>query len=510
MLGWTRIGLVSITVFFLLIGAVAQAATDQFNVTINLDGTATVNGQPATNILKSDARLDTLTIPILKDVTGLRPRIEVIATLPVTMAAEWQPRLRPNRCSCRVIDSREGDRTFRMVAEGVNVGASLSFEAEFAPGILQLPLSARAIRSTEAAGTWFLVFALLVLLATLGFLIHLMWELYEIRKFKIKPTPLDRPPNDLAPAIISLIPSGKITNHTLAAMLISLAERGFVTLTQAGEHLVFTEAQPVDLTGPGFALGSFPTDQIPAGERAKAAKEGVTIAEKYLLAKLFTQMKRSVTEEDIAKRVGRHLSSFKIGKLYAEFYDQVTKEGYFIRNPHTVHLHYRGLGIGVFFLGLTGFIGSFFLPGDKLFLELTLVLVMLSGRIVTKMVPYLPLLTVTGQAEWARWAGFLAYLGETSPLDAAIPGSQFFTYLSYALAFDLLEPWAKRFGGRLAVAPSWYKSSPSKQTVTDFAAEIDHLRRTVAVALASIHEHTVRSTGATSLTTQPEKNYTVS
>jgi hypothetical protein len=480
---------VFVVAIFVPIAGAAPIAN--FTVVIGSDGTTTLNKTVVPGALRPDIRVDSIILPVVKEITSPRPSISVTAKLPVTMAAEWQPRLRQNRCTCHVTVTRQADRTFLLVAKDVNAGASLSFEAEFTTGILKLPAGARAALGAERLSPWLLGIALAILLTTIIFLGRLMWELAEIRKFKIEPTAIDHPPNDLSPAIISLIPSGKITLHTLAAMLTDLGSRGHLAIKFVNNTWTFVEKDSVDLSGPGFAFGSFPSDQVPETERNKAKKEGVTLAEKYLLAKLFTNQQQTVTERDFKSRLGRHLSSFKIGKLYAELYRQVTEDGYFIRNPHEVHLRYRGLGIGIFFLGLSGFLGSFFLPGDKLFLQLTLVLVMVSGRVVTKMIPYLPLLTVTGQAEWARWAGFRAYLGDDRPFEATVAGDRFFTYLPYALAFNLLESWAKRFGSRLVTAPLWFITEPKKQPVADFVKEVAEVRQSVAAQLAAIHEHTV-------------------
>lgn len=484
--------------FFLIVSLVfglvshLSAATSSFDIAIALDGTTTVDGRVIPDAVRPDPKLTAIIVLLVKEVPEPQTRLTVNLTLPVVMGADWQPRLRPNRCTCQVKVERTGERTFTLTAGPINAGASVSFEAEFAPAILQLPASARAVLGAERASPWLLGLALLILLCTLGFLAWLIWELYNIRKFRLDPTPADQPPNETSPAVMSLIPSGKITDHTLAAMLIDLAERGFVRLAYEQDQWVFAEARPIDLSGPGFALGSFPGDQIPEEERAKVKQEGLTMAEKYLLAKLFTVKQRSITERDFRSRLGRHLSSWKIGKLYAELYREVTAAGLFIRNPHDVHLRYRGLGMSVFFVGLLGFILSFFLPGDKLFLQLTLVLIMVSGRVVTKMVPYLPLLTVMGQAEWARWAGFRAYLATESPVEASVPGSRFYNYLGYALAFDSLEAWAHRFASRKTAAPVWLKTETKEQLIDEAAREMKDLRTTVAHNLAAIHEHTVR------------------
>lgn len=469
----------------------ASAAADH-QIVIKQSGTVTFDGQSIPDALHLTSDQELVIVQIVTEPTEALGT--VLATLEIPAGANplEEPRLRPSRCACHPTITRLESRTYQLSITNVTAGARVSLEVAFPPGTFQLSAGQQVVISAKRLSPWLLGLALVLLAGSLVFLGRMVHELREIRKFKLQTSETNRPPNDVRAAIVSLIPSGKITAATLAAMLIDLAERGFLTIINKGETFIFAEDHPLDLSGPGFALGSVPGATTSQEEIDKAKKEGLTIAEKFLLAKLFTTGSPTVSREELKVRLGRRLSSWKIGKVYAELYKEVTAAGYFIRNPHQIHLHYRLAGISIFFTGLLGFIGSFFLPGDKLVLLLVWVALALNGYIITRMVPYLPLLTVTGQAEWVRWSGFRSYLSNPVVLDPKVPTKDFFTHLPYALAFDTVAAWAARFDGRRVVAPSWYLTEPREKPVKEMASEVSYLVKFVAALLASIHEHTVQ------------------
>ncbi len=484
--------------FVVLVGLLAVLAAPAVtladtavSVNVKADGTTTLDKTAVAGAVQAGTDTEVLLVQIVEEAATNLGTVTITLQLPVTMPANWTPRLIPSRCACQTSVERLDSRSFRLIATNVTKGGRLSLRGEFPAGTFRLSLSTRAALGAERFSPWILGLAVSIFLAALGLLGWMVHELAIVRKFKLTPTLAKSPPNELSAAMVSLIPSGKITAATLAAMLIHLAQRGFLTILNKGEDFVFAQDRELDLTGPGFALGSLPGEVTPPEELEKAKKEGVTIAEKFLLAKIFTQGHPTVDRREFKERLGRRLSSWKIGKVYAELYKEATVDGFFIRNPHLTHLRYRGVGIAIFFIGLVGFGSSFFLPGEKIALLLAWVAVALSGYVITRMVPYLPLMTVMGQAEWARWAGFRAYLTDPTPLPKSTPTSQFFAYLAFAFAFNELEAWSKRFGERKVAAPNWYLTEPKEQPVTAVAAEIDHLAKFVTSLLAAIHEHTV-------------------
>ncbi len=469
----------------------AFAATGDFSVVISQNGETRVNDVLFTKTLDVQNDKETLLVPIYQFASEPVETVTISLRVPVTMPVEWQPRPIPSKCVCQTRVKRISAQEFQITVNGIIRGSQVSLSADFPVGTFQLTASQKAALGIERISPWLIGLAIILLLASLGVLIWLATELASLRKFKLTPTLTNAPPNEIEPAVISAIPSGKITQATLGAMLISLAQRGYLLIEHSDRTFHITENKKVDLTGPGFALGSLPGDIIPAAEIEKAKAEGLSLAEKYLLSKLFTEGHFSVSEDELRQRFGRRLSSWKIGKLYAELYKQLAGDGFFIRNPHEVHLKYRGLGIGIFFTGLAGFVGSFFLPGNPLFLELMWAIVALCGYIITRIVPYLPLLTVMGQAEWARWAGFRLYLGAREPIPASERG-RFFDYFAYAVALNELPAWARRFGNQQVVLPHWYRTTtdhqPADVALKDLGGFVEH----VAKALSAMHEHTVR------------------
>lgn len=469
----------------------ALAAVNAFTIVVSPTGETSLNGQPLSGVLELTTTQETVRVPIYESAGSAISQATITLTLPVTMPIEWQPRLIPSQCPCQTTVERTGARTYRLIATGIVPGSGLTLAADFPLGTFQLSRGQQAALGLERASPWLTAIAIGILVGSIGVLIWLARELAELRKFKLTPLPVSTPPDQTPPAVISTIPSGKMTAATVAAMLLDLAQRGFITIVHTDRIFQLRENKQIDLTGPGFALGSLPGDSIPAKELRKAAAEGLSMAEKYLLSKLFTQGHLAVSDVDLRRRFSRRISSWKIGKVYAEFYKQLSQDGFFIRNPHDAHLKYRGLGIGIFFCGLLGFISSFWLPGNPLYLELTWALVALSGYIITQLVPFLPLLTVQGQAEWARWANFRLYLIDPQPLPAG-QAHQFFAYLAYAVAFRELPHWAARFGQQETTLPGWYQAQAKRQPIGQVAADLGGFVDHIAHVLAAIHEHTVR------------------
>lgn len=484
-----RLALISI--FIGLFISPVLAAGNTFTVVVDAQGNTQIDSQPITGALSLNANSETILVQIYQYAAQTVPVVTVNLTLPVTMPAEWQPRLIPSKCVCQTTTQRLDATHYQLTATGIIVGSELTLSADFPIGTFSLDASQSAALSAERASPWLITLAALLLLGALGVLIWLAGELAALRKFRLSPSMVTAPPSSTEPAVLSTLPSGKITQATLAAMLVSLAQRGFIEIIELKDTFEIREKIKVDLTGPGFALGSLPGDIIPPGEIEKAHHEGVSLAEKYLLAKLFTQQQPLVTRKDLQARFGRRISSWKIGKVYAELYKQLAKDGFFIRNPHDVHLKYRGLGIAIFFIGLVGFGLSFLLPGNSLYLILMWAMVSVCGYVITRMVPYLPLLTVMGQAEWARWAGFRLYLGahENLPPRAA---KQFFDYFGYAIAFGELGNWSRRFAGQTVPLPTWYITDRRQQRAGEVDQGLGKFLEYIAHALATMHEHTVR------------------
>lgn len=479
-------------IFFLALWIIIPSLTGAAGGVIRVDrtGSVTVDGQPVPDAFTVSASSETILIPLAQFLPAGSGQFTL--ELPVTMGTDWQPQLIANRCTCPTQVTRTGATSFELSASGLGDGGDVILRADFPVGTFELSGWQALTQSLGRTSPWLLGLAVLLLLGSLGFLTWLIHEVSEARKFKLAPQIISAPPNDLSPALVSLLPSGKITAATIAATLVDLARRGYLTIINKGSDFLLAEDKALDLTGPGFALGSAPTEEVSEAERLKAKKEGVTIAEKFLLAKLFTEGHPTISREELKTRLGRHLASAKVGKVYAEFYRAATQAGFFKKNPHEIHLAYRGVGIGIFFAGLAGLVGSFLLGDQPLYLPVAWAVIALVGYVVTKMVAYLPLLTVAGQAELARWAGFRAYLTDPRPLDPKIKTEQFFDYLPFALAWEILPEWQHRFGDRPVKAPSWYLTEPATRPVPEMAREIGHLTNFVASILAAIHEHTIQ------------------
>lgn len=471
--------------------SVSQAATTG-RLVLTPSGELEADGKVYRDTLTAEVDVETIRFDLGELLPSGATSGNWILELPVVMRTDWKPNLIASRCACRAEAVRSGQYTFDVKLSGMTPGGELILEAEFPAGTFDLPASQQFWLGLGRVSSILLLLAVVALLGSLGLLFWMARELSAFRKFTFSSTETDTPPNDLRPSMLSLLPSGKITPATMAGMLVDLASRGYLTIINKGETFLLAKDRQLDLTGPGFALGSAPDQVLTGPEIAKAKKEGVSVAEKLLLAKLFVEGAPMVSREELKSRLGRHLESAKIGKMYAEIYNEVTSHGFFIKNPHSIHLRYRAVGISAFFIGLSGFAASILFANQSIYLAIMWLLVSLSGYVITRMVYFLPLLTVMGQAELVRWAGFRAYLTNPQPLSQKVPTKRFFEYVPYAASWGVLPEWSRRFSGRKVRSPHWYLTSPAEQPVENLGKEISYLTGFVAGILAAIHEQTAR------------------
>lgn len=483
--------LVQFVMIALARSAVAESPANEYRIDVELSGSVSMNGTPLDNVLEVSNSSESLLVSVIDNLDEPLATVLVSYHHPFDTLVDFAPRPILSRCTCQAILTSQTDTRYDYTIEGMIRGASLSIRAEYPRGTLDVPLVFAAVRGIDRASPWFLGVALLFLLAASGLLGWMIWEYFMIRKFSFRADPVDRPPNDLSPSLLSLLPAGKMTDRTLAAMLLDLARRDFLAIGFVKGEITLRLTKELDLSGPGFAFGSIPGDSIPQEERDIAAAEGLTLGEKYLLAKLFVDDHPVVTQAELHARFRRHLSSWKIGKVFAETYRLATQQGFFIRNPHLIHLRYRGVGVSVFFFGVMAFIGSVFFFEDQPLILGSFAILALVGFLITRMVRYLPLLTVTGQAEWIRWEAFEKYLADDAPIRPRAE-DEFFAYLVYAMAFGRSETWARRFRETPVSAPAWLVIEPSVRPADEIGHELEHHLHTIAALLSRIHEHTVR------------------
>jgi uncharacterized membrane protein len=238
-------------------------------------------------------------------------------------------------------------------------------------------------------------------------------------------------PSNISPALASIIYSGRVGPKTLMAILVDLAIRDYIEIFNRGDDFVIYKK-----------------------EITRAQQALLRPYEKVLIEKIFLPKNRIAGAMDVEARLNRHLYSRKIAAVYLSLYVEGKSLGYFSEMPAKVHLKYRILGIGVFFLGLFGYIVSAFVGADPKFVLFFWLSVVIMGSLIVNLAPRLTAYSQKGrkvQSEWIKFRNFLT--GEDT-----IRGwdELFEQYLPYAIAMDCEADWAARFVQSTFVKPDWY------------------------------------------------------
>lgn len=248
-------------------------------------------------------------------------------------------------------------------------------------------------------------------------------------------TPPEEDGHTLLPAEIGALSDERLDPNDITASIVNLAVRGYVTI----------EEQKI----PGLI---FDRDDYML-KRVKEADDGLSSFEKRLLVKLFPGHADEVLVSDLK------YSFYKVlDDLRATVFGRLKSLGYFRALPGSVKTMYRGIGIGV------GFVGVFFgviagkFTGD--FSWKVVAAFLLSGLAVVLFAPLMPVKTRKGAQALAKVKGFEEFLlrAEKDRLERMKDQNLFEKYLPYAIALGVSDRWAEAFEGIYQESPGWYAS----------------------------------------------------
>ncbi len=316
---------------------------------------------------------------------------------------------------------------------------------------------------------WFNV-AIILPLLTIIFMVFMILQRRSGQIFKDKSV-LDRPPDDLSLAIVGVLIDGNIGAREIAATLIDLARRGYLLIINKGEG--------------EFSFG------IRKGTNFESV-QGLNSAERALLSKIFLPKAFKSTTDDIQMRIGRHIFSRKIAKFYLDTYNQATQLGFFVKNPGKVHLAYKYVGIGLFFISFICFLINAAVGADPKFSLVFWVGGMAAAAVTINLSPYMPARSPRGTQELKKWLAFRNYFSSSRKILAKeVIQSKFEEYLPYAIVFGVETDWMRLFAEEPFVKPGWYESQERVETIESFAGQFFPLIGYVAKDLAKSHEPTV-------------------
>lgn len=239
------------------------------------------------------------------------------------------------------------------------------------------------------------------------------------------------PPEAASPAEVGALAKERVDMAEITATIIHLAVRGYLNI--------------VEKTDSGF-LGK---EKSYSFELKNNNQKGLTAYEAEIMNGLFG-----------SSAVGTTVS---VSDLKTTFYSTVAfakksveratvERAWFSKNPTAVRAVY--IGIGFAYLFVIVFFGRSSLAGAVWILSLFLPAVFLFffGY-------YMPARTMKGTEAYAYVLGFKEYLSKAEKyrLKWAEKENIFENYLPYAMAFGVVDKWAKAFEGLNIQPPSWYR-----------------------------------------------------
>ena len=330
----------------------------------------------------------------------------------------------------------------------------LEVRVEFAPNVVAgtpQPWQARADaeaaeREAEARyrATWGPLF-------TLGFgalgalflfcgpaLLYLLWyRLGRDKPVEIVADYLPEPPDNLPPGVVGTLLDEKADMQDIIATLVDLAQRKAISITE--------EKTGKFLTSRDFIY------------RRENRNVPLSSFETLLLDNIFGR-KDEIKLSDLKDKFHK-----KLPKLKQTLYEEVTEQGFFVRNPETVRNQYGGFGcllavVAVLVgFGLVVFFGD--LTGVAVLPGVGLAVVAFGVLILSR---FMPRKTDEGAELAGRWQAFKRYLQDIDRYSDLEKQKEIWDrWLPFAIAFGVDSQYIRKFEEVGAPAPGWYIPEPT-------------------------------------------------
>ncbi len=270
-------------------------------------------------------------------------------------------------------------------------------------------------------------------LLVLGIMVYLWRKYGKDAKGKGTIVPQYEPPTELSPLYMGALVDGKVDNRDISAEIIYLAEQGYLKIErfETARFKLF-KSQDYHFT------------------KLKSAESSLMPQSKAVLEALFSGGDKV------------ELSSFKkdtgwgkaITQIRSNIFKELTKSGYYLKNPNTMKGATLTAGIILAFAGsvvLSGLVGT-----------LGVVAAILSGIIIVIFSFIMPALTAQGAEAKEYILGLKKYMtiAEKARLEfhnaPELNPKQFEVLLPFAIALGVEALWAKQFESIYQGNPSWY------------------------------------------------------
>jgi len=235
------------------------------------------------------------------------------------------------------------------------------------------------------------------------------------------------PPSDLSPGLVGALIDERVDTKEVMATVIDLARRGYLEMTEGGKGssgTTFTRAKDFD------SLHGY--ERVVADAMFDSAHPD------------------AVTTAQLKNRFYVH-----VGPIVSQIYEEVTKAGYFNRNPAKTRKSW--FAYGFIFIGIA-VLCWWILPKTKVdgwgYLVAGAIFSAIIFWIFSKRMPGR---TAKGSSEQRKWEAFRNYLQDLTRFqDMEAAKEKYEACLPYAIALGVEKQWTRRFDDMTVAPPDWY------------------------------------------------------
>lgn len=437
-------------------------------ITIQPNGVAVVNGLRTTKIFRPLSGIDELRYKVVDHPNMILDQITVRVVFPYPLPEDTKIVSYAVHGVDQFTENKIDDRTIEYTAVGIGPDATYTIVATLPAGQIAWPFDRRIAGQLISLPpqTWLAIGIAMPVIA-LAVLLFMFWpgirSLLTVNRHDM----LVQPPAQLSPAMVGILVNGKISAREIAAALVDLANRDYLTIfSRGGTNFSFAKRNPWN------GLQSF---------------------ELQLLQQLLAQSTFKSTGKEIEASVGAQLFSAPIAKIYLGMYDAATQLGYFVRNPADIHRRYRFTGLVLFFTGLLAFVAVLLLEIQPSFILFLITGMMTVSLIIIFLSDQVPLLTAKGEAARRQWLAFRNYIANPDLISYTEGAKDYYRgFLPYAIVFKHEIEWANRFREHPFTVPDWYDSSEDTIAIEDFANGLYPIVGNIAELFSAAKEPTVQ------------------
>lgn len=304
-----------------------------------------------------------------------------------------------------------------------------------------------------------LIFGIILPLASLLVLLNLLWR-QKRQEGSVEKT-ISKPPSDIPAVLVGVLVRKKIFPEEIAALLISLCQRGYLIIIKRSGNYFVTKRKTLD--------------------------ENVEEWERAIIEEMFQDGKRNISFSNLKSLSSNNLYSPKVRESFLQIYEVITGYSYFKENPHITRIKNKLFALGIYYLSILAIVWII-ISNSSPYLILPLVGAMLVAQIIIKVSVRLANYTDKGIRMRNEWLSFGKYLSTNKPMPfEASQNHTFEKYLPYAVAMNVTLPWARRFdlSSITIIKPDWFVTYDESSTV-EFAKEIATLTNKISVGITSL------------------------